>query len=527
MTQQRNEDRAVPKMRRKARAVEEGKPKGRSGQSLGKAVPVNEQGVQLELPFETAEDAANAAAIGGTEPTQRVSGPCAAPKSEGMDEYVSLVTMESVTRLLGIAFQSVASNKGAAGPDRQSIGEVREQLDQILPRLTHELLKGSYQPGNIRRKWIPKGSGGGERGLRIPNVVDRVVAEAVRLLLEPLYEPTFNHGSHGFRPGRSCHTAIAQASRILEEGYEWVVDLDLEKFFDRVNHQRLMARLCQRVKDRRLLVLIGRMLKAKVVMPDGVLVSTDEGVPQGGPLSPLLSNIVLDELDSELERRGYRFVRYADDCNIYVRSERAGKRAMESVCRFIEKRLRLKVNEQKSAVARPEERHFLGFRLRREPKDGEVEVLLSKRSKEQIDRRIRELTPRTWGNSLRECIRQTNGYLRGWIGFFGICTCGEEKTLKYLDAHIRRRLRAIQLKHWKSKRSIAIQLIRLGVSRKTAWRSVYDGQKSLWALSHSAAVDRGLCNAYFAKRGLVSIWEKWQSKRPDIVAPAQPMLPLG
>lgn len=527
MTQQRNEDRAVPKGRRKAEAAWEGKPEGRPSPRIGKTVPVNEQWIQPGLPFETAEDPADAGANGGPDSSPREPEPYEAPKSEGKDEYVSLVTMESVTRLLGIAFQSVASNKGAAGPDRQSIGEVRERLDQILPRLTRELLEGSYRPGNIRRKWIPKGSGGGQRGLGIPNVVDRIVAEAVRLLLEPLYEPTFRKESHGFRPGRSCHTAIAQARSILEEGYEWVVDLDLEKFFDRVNHQRLMARLSQRVKDRRLLVLIGRMLKAKVVMPDGVVVSTEEGVPQGGPLSPLLSNIVLDELDTELARRGYRFVRYADDCNIYVRSERAGKRAMESVCRFIEKRLRLKVNEQKSAVAKPEERHFLGFSLRREPLEGEVEVLLSKRSKERIDGRIRELTPRNWGNSLRECIRQTNGYLNGWIGFFGICTCGEEKTLKYLDAHIRRRLRAIQLKHWKSKRSIAIQLIRLGVSRKTAWRSVYDGQKSLWALSHSTAVDRGLCNAYFAKRGLVSIWEKWKSKRPDIVALAQPVLSPG
>jgi group II intron reverse transcriptase/maturase len=522
MTQQRNEDRAVPKGRRKVGATREAK-----CPSLGKTVPVNEQWIQTELPFETAEDPVQAGADGDLDSHQREPEARAVPKSEANDEYVSLVTMESVTSMLGIAFQSVASNKGAAGPDQQSIGEVREHLDEILVRLTQELLEGTYRPGKIRRKWIPKGSGGGQRGLGIPNVVDRIVAEAVRLVLEPLYEPTFHEGSHGFRPGRSCQTAIAQAKSIVEEGYEWVVDLDLEKFFDRVNHQRLMARLSQRVKDKRILVLIGRMLKAKVVMPDGVVVSTDEGVPQGGPLSPLLSNVVLDELDRELARRGYRFVRYADDCNIYVRSERAGKRAMESVRRFIEKRLRLKVNDQKSAAAHPEERHFLGFRLRREPLDGEVEVLLSKRSKERIDTRIRELTPRNWGNSLRECIRQTNGYLNGWIGFFGICTPGEEKMLQGLDAHIRRRLRAIQLKHWKTKRTIAIQLIRLGVSRKTAWKGVYGGCKSLWALSHSPAVDRGLCNAYFAKRGLVSIWEKWKSKHPDIVAPVQPMLPLG
>jgi RNA-directed DNA polymerase len=221
--------------------------------------------------------------------------------------------MEEVAYRLAFAFQKVASNRGAAGPDRQSVDEVRAHLDEVLPSLATALLSGTYEPGSIRRVWIPKASGG-QRGLGIPNVVDRVVQEAVRQVLEPVYEPTFHASSHGFRPGRSCHTAIAEARQHLEEGHEWVVDLDLEKFFDRVHHQRLMARLAQRVSDRRLLVLIGKMLKAKVVMPDGVVVSTDEGVPQGGPLSPLLSNIVLDELDSELAERGHRFVRYADDC---------------------------------------------------------------------------------------------------------------------------------------------------------------------------------------------------------------------
>ena len=239
----------------------------------------------------------------------------------------------------------------------------------------------------------------------------------------------------------------------------------------------LMARLAQRVSDRRLLELIGRMLKAKVVMPDGVVVSTQEGVPQGGPLSPLLSNIVLDELDQELDRRGHRFVRYADDCNVYVRSERAGQRAMASVTRFIERRLRLKVNRDKSAVARTEERHVVGFVLKREPMDGDVEVLLSTRSKDRIDAKIVELTPRNWGNSLRACIRSLNVYLLGWIGFFGSCTAQSERTFAGLDAHIRRRLRAIQLKHWKRKRTVAQRLVRLGVRRHTAWRRVYQGRE--------------------------------------------------
>jgi group II intron reverse transcriptase/maturase len=431
--------------------------------------------------------------------------------------------MEEVCERLAYALENVASNRGAPGPDRQSIGKVREHWSELEPVLRAAMLDGTYEPGNIRRVWIPKANGG-QRGLGIPNVVDRVVQEAVRMVLEPLYEPTFHDASHGFRPGRSCQTAIAAAYEHVQEGFEWVVDLDLEKFFDRVNHQRLMARLAQRVDNHALLKLIGKMLKAKVVMPDGVVVSTEEGVPQGGPLSPLLSNIVLDELDQELARRGHRFVRYADDCNIYVRSQRAGQRVMASIGAYIDKRLRLKVNAAKSAVARPEERHFLGFRLKREPMDGSVEVLLSSRSKERIDGRIRQLTPRTWGQSLRKCIETVNVYLAGWIGFFAICTAGVKAVLEALDAHIRRRLRAIQLTHWKTKRTIARKLTRLGVRRSTAWRTTYAGRKSCWAMSRNPAVHQGLRNAYFAERGLVSLAERWEQLAKYIGAPGQQMM---
>lgn len=435
--------------------------------------------------------------------------------------------MDEVTKRLREAFENVAANKGAPGPDRQSVDQVREHLEEVLSKLTAELQSGKYVPGDIRRVWIPKATGG-VRGLGIPNVIDRVVQEAVRLVLEPIYEPTFHEASHGFRRGRSCQTAIARARGFVEEGYEWVVDIDLEKFFDTVSHQRLMARLAQRVDNQSLLKLISRMLKARVVMPNGVLVSTEEGVPQGGPLSPLLSNIVLDELDQELSQRGHRFVRYADDCNIYVRSERAGQRVMASVTSFIERRLRLRVNAAKSAVSRPEERHFLGFRLRREPLDGEVEVLLSRRSKERIDTRIRELTPRNWGGSLKACISKLNEFLRGWLGFFEICTVQAQSTLRTLDAHIRRRLRAIQLAHWKARRTIARNLIKLGVSRRAAWRGIYEGRKSSWALSHCSAVDRGLRNAFFAERGLVSLAERWEEQYiKRIAASAQLTLPLG
>jgi group II intron reverse transcriptase/maturase len=282
-----------------------------------------------------------------------------------------------------------------------------------------------------------------------------------------------------------------------------------------------MSRLAQRVHDKALLVLIGRMLKAKVVMPDGVIVSTDEGVPQGGPLSPLLSNIVLDELDQELERRGHRFVRYADDANIYVKSERAGQRVMASIKSFIERRLRLKINEHKSAVALPEQRHFLGFSPRRDPEDGRVEVRLSKRSKERIDAKIRELTPRNWGNSVQACIKQINEYLRGWIEYFGICTEQVMRELGGLDAHIRRRLRAIQLKHWKRKRTIVRKLISLGAKVRKAWASIYGDHKKLWKLSHTTVVEQALRNRHWSARGLVSLRDRWHRIQEKIAAPVQ------
>jgi RNA-directed DNA polymerase len=293
----------------------------------------------------------------------------------------------------------------------------------------------------------------------------------------------------------------------------------LEKFFDRVHHQRLLARMSARIGDERVLSLIRRMLKAKVIMPDGVVVTTDEGTPQGGPLSPLLSNIVLDELDRELERRGHRFVRYADDCNIYVGSERAGLRVMESVTRFLEDRMRLSVNRAKSAVAHPEGRHFLGFSLRRDADDGSVAVSLSKRSRERIDEKIRQLVPRTWGQSLADCIQGLNVYLAGWINFFGSCT--SNRAFESIDGRIRRRLRALLLKQWKSSYTIAKRLIHLGVVPDDAWRCVKKGNRSLWALSHTPAVEEGLSNRYFRKQGLLELKKRWRELRRNTTGPSQ------
>ena len=262
------------------------------------------------------------------------------------------------------------------------------------------------------------------------------------------------------------------------------------------------------------------MLKARVVMPDGVKVATEEGVPQGGPLSPLLSNVVLDELDRELSRRGLRFVRYADDCNVYVRSERAGHRVMAHLVKFIERRLRLKVNAAKSAVARPETRHFLGYRLHAQA-DGAVEVLLSERSEKRLRERIRELTPRARGRSLDATIRAVNEYLGGWLGHFRVCTRGVSQVVSAADAHIRRRLRAILLEHWKCKRTVVRRLVGLGAQPSTAWRRVYEGRKSEWALSHDPVVDGALRNAYFAARGLLSLRERFEATWAARPAPVQ------
>jgi group II intron reverse transcriptase/maturase len=515
-----SDGRVVPEGRRKA--VPTAKLRG------GKAITASEVVEQQELFAETADSPKGAVpgeGQGRTLATARQTVPKSADTT-GMTRP-AMMTLDEVAHTANLrrAFEQVERNDGAPGPDRQAIEDVAQHLDVLLPVLRRSLLDGSYRPGMIRRVWIPK-VGGGERGLGIPNVVDRMVQQAVHQVLRPHYEPLFHHSSHGFRPGKSCHTAIAEAQQHLAAGHEWVVDLDLEKFFDRVHHERLLARLGQQIRDPGLLLLIRRMLKAKVVMPDGVVVVSEEGTPQGGPLSPLLSNIVLDELDRELARRGHRFVRYADDCNIYVRSERAGHRVMASVVRFIEGHLRLKVNHAKSAVARPGERHFVGFSLRRNPETSKVEVQLSKRSKTAIDKKIRELTPRAWGQSMSGCIQGLNRYLLGWIGFFGICTEEVVRTLHGLDAHIRRRLRAVQLRQWKRKRYIVNHLVWLGAKPGTAWTVIYRGHQSLWALSHCNPVDRSLNVKFFEDKGLLSLEKRYQAMRQK-VAPAQMDLELG
>ena len=423
-------------------------------------------------------------------------------------------TTEDTTRLLervasapnlARALLSVARNKGAAGVDGRSVGEVVTAASQLLPKLRQSLLSGTYRAGDIRRVWIPK-PGGGQRGLGIPNVVDRWVQQAVLHVLEPLFEPTFHNSSHGFRPGRGAQTAIAQAKDLLAAGYAFTVDIDLSKFFDRVNHQRLLGRLSQRLKDRRVLQLVHGMLKAKVVLPDGACVVTAEGTPQGGPLSPLLSNVVLDELDWELARRGLRFVRYADDFSVFVRSERSGRRVMDSVRRFIEGRLRLQVNEAKSSVTGPNDLTFLGFRLGLDA-TGAIRVTISSRTKARLDARIRELTPRMWGQSLHACFSGLNSYLRGWLGYFRLCTANGVACFRRFDAHIRRRVRAIIIRQKKRARYLYRHLLSRDVPPPLAAQAAFV-RRGVWARSVSHGIHKAYPNAWFACH-LVSLQRHW------------------
>jgi group II intron reverse transcriptase/maturase len=348
--------------------------------------------------------------------------------------------------------------------------------------------------------------------------VDRWVQQAVLQVLEPIFEPRFHRSSHGFRAKRGAHTAIAEAKQYLGEGYRVVVDLDLSKFFDRVHHQRLLNRLGQQVGDVRILNLVRQMLKAKVVMPDGTKVSTEEGTPQGGPLSPLLSNIVLDEWDWELERRGLRFVRYADDCNIFVRSQRAGERVMASTRRYLETRLRLQINEAKSSVTQPEKVHFLGFRF---GTDGgpNVEVLISAKTKVKLNARVLELTPRRWGSSLRACMEGLNKYFQGWIAYFRICTEAGANEFRRYDAHARRRLRAVVICQKKRPRFLYRHLVRRGASSGQAAGVAYYRQ-GIWSRSNRRGMTKAYPNAWFHGQ-IGSLYDRWRVANPLPQVPSQ------
>jgi RNA-directed DNA polymerase len=426
--------------------------------------------------------------------------------------------LDGVIQNLDEALIHVARNKGAAGSDGLRIEDVQRDWDTSRRPLIRSLRDGTYWPGAARRKVIPR-PGGGERALSIPNVVDRVVQQALRAALQPQFEPDFSDHSHGFRPKRGCHTAIRVAQAYVAEGYSIVVDIDLSKFFDHVNHQRLLARVERKVESRPVMKLLNRILQSETMMPDGLIVQSEEGVPQGGPLSPLLSNIVLDELGKELMRRGHRFVRYADDIAIFVRSERAGRRVMESVTRFIEGRMRLKVNLEKSSVRDPDTGNLLGFRLVPRP-DGTVEIDLSDRTLKRAHARIRELTRRNWGGSLRSCLFRLNRYFTGSFGFFGICTKMARKRFLQLDGRARRRIRAIQLLHWQRKWVIVRTLNRMKFTKKVA-ETIYACHRGWWVLSGHGVVSHRLNTAWMRERGLEPLLERHIERALPMVVSVQ------
>jgi RNA-directed DNA polymerase len=397
------------------------------------------------------------------------------------------------------ALRRVRSNKGSAGVDGMTVDNLSAHLQQHWPVIREQLLSGTYEPKPVRRVEIQKPDGGGVRKLGIPTVLDRFVQQAVMQVLQRQWDPTFSQHSYGFRPGRSAHQAVTQAQQYIAAGYGWVVDLDLEKFFDRVNHDKLVGAIAERVEDKRLLKLIRAFLNAGV-MENGLVSPSVEGTPQGGPLSPLLSNLVLDELDRELGRRGHRFVRYADDCNIYVRSERAGQRVMEGITSFIMQKLKLKVNEAKSAVARPQERKFLGFSF---TAGLEVKRTIAPKALERFKRRIREITRRAKGVSIKTTMEELASYLRGWRGYFGFCETPE--VLIALTRWVRLRLRAALWRQWKTPRRRRAALIALGIKGQLASNTAGSG-RGPWHLARSKALSVGLSNAYFRLLGLPSLF---------------------
>lgn len=403
------------------------------------------------------------------------------------------------------ALKRVERNGGAPGIDGMTVEELRPYLREHWLEIREALDEQSYKPSPVRRVEIPK-PGGGMRQLGIPTVLDRFLQQAIAQVLTSLFEPQFSAHSYGFRPGRSAHQAVQQAQEYIREGYEWVVDLDLEKFFDRVNHDMLMARVARVVKNKRVLRLIRAYLNSGV-MRGGVVQETEEGTPQGGPLSPLLSNIMLDDLDKELEKRGHKFVRYADDCNIYVKTRRAGERVMESVKRFLEKKLKLKVNPKKSKVDRATRVKFLGFSFYK--RKGEVLIRVANRSLERFREKLRRLTKRTRSGKLEEIVQQINQYTMGWMGYYW--QANTPSVFEGLDSWIRRRLRQMIWKRWKRGTTRYRELVKLRVPRGRAGLGAVG--KSPWHMSKSPVVNEALSNAYLRNSGLKSLKARYQELR--------------
>ncbi len=444
---------------------------------------------QLQLVFTPADEGTPSLTVSGdAEPV--------VAKCEPERPAVTSSLMEAVCERENLkkALRRVKANKGSPGVDGMTVEQLSDYLRAHWPQHRDELLRGTYQPLPVRRVEIPKPDGG-VRKLGVPSALDRFVQQAVLQVLQPIFDPTFSDHSYGFRPGRSAHQAVAAAQHHLESGYRYVVDLDVEKFFDRVNHDLLMGRLAQRVPDARVLKLVRAWLNAGV-LENGLVSATEEGTPQGGPLSPLLSNIVLHALDCELERRGHRFVRYADDCNVYVRSRRAGQRLMEGLTHFLTTRLKLKVNAAKSAVALGSDRTFLGFSFTHGQRPRRR---LAVKTLDRFRARVRTLTRRVRGVSLRQMVKELAAYLLGWRAYFGFCQT--PTILRRLDKWVRRRLRAVVWKQWTRPGTRFRMLRKRGVNAKDAILTARSN-RGPWRVTLTAALCWALPGAYFASLGL-------------------------
>jgi RNA-directed DNA polymerase len=418
----------------------------------------------------------------------------------GKTQPEAMRLMEEVLRRENLirALRRVRSNKGTPGIDGMTVEELTPYLKEHWARIREELFEGTYEPQPVRRVEIPKPNGRGVRPLGIPTVLDRLIQQAILQMLSPIFDPHFSGSSYGFRPGRGCHDALKAARGYVEAGYRWVVDVDLDKFFDRVNHDVLMARVARRVKDKRLLRLLRRYLTSGV-MVEGVIQPREEGTPQGSPLSPLLSNILLDELDKELERRGHRFCRYADDCNIYVKSKAAGGRVMESLIRFLARRLRLRVNRDKSAVDRPWRRDFLGYSMtwHTQPR-----LKVAADSINKVKARIREVIRKGRGCSLRKVMEELTPLLRGWVNYFRLSAV--KIAFEEMDGWIRRKLRSILWRQWKKPRTRAKKLMERGIDKVRAYTSAYNGRGAWWNAGASH-MNAAISTKWFAQQGLLSL----------------------
>lgn len=428
-------------------------------------------------------------------PVRQVLATTGAGPRAGQDELMERV-VERANMLQ--AWSRVKSNQGCAGPDGERIAELAERLRTDWPKIRQPLLEGRYQPQPVLRVEIPKPNGG-TRQLGIATVLDRLIQQALLQVLGPLYEPTFSDSSFGFRPGRSAPQAIQQAQRYIDSGQRWVVDLDLERFFDRVNHDILMSQLARRIEDKRVLGLIRRYLQAGVLC-DGVVSARTEGTPQGGPLSPLLSNVLLDELDKALEARGHCFVRYADDCNVYVRSRRSGQRVMASLERFLAARLRLRVNRPKSAVGRPWKRAFLGYSVTAQR---QTKLRPAAKALKRFRGKLKALFRRGRGRNLHRFITgELNPVLRGWGNYYRLSQTKE--VFDDLDKWIRRRLRLLKWRQWKHPRTRLRRLLRRGLPPERAARSAYNG-RGAWFNSGASHMNRAFPTVYFERLGLISL----------------------